>query len=96
MLETAESQGFQPRLVLFDSWYTSLNNLKAVQAKGWLWLSQLRSNRRVNREGQGDMKPEMVDIPEADRQEHLRGYGYIRVFGQSPQTGKWNTGPPMT
>ena len=41
MLEVAEGRGFQPRWVLFDSWYTSLENLKAIRDKGWLWLSQL-------------------------------------------------------
>ena len=80
MLEAAEGRGFQPRWVLFDSWYTSLENLKAIRDKGWFWLSQLRSNRRVNPEGGGNSPLATVAIPQEGRQVHLRGYGFIRVF----------------
>ena len=47
LLVVAGERGFQPRYVLFDSWYASLQNLKAVNAQGWPWLTQLRSNRLV-------------------------------------------------
>ena len=80
MLEVVEGRGFQPRWVLFDSWYTSLENLKAIRDKGWFWLSQLRSNRRVNPEGAGNLPLATVAIPQEGRQVHLRGYGFIRVF----------------
>ena len=80
MLEVAEGRGFQPRWVLFDSWYASLENLKAIRDKGWFWLSQLRSNRRVNPEGAGNLPLATVAIPQEGRQVHLRGYGFIRVF----------------
>ena len=80
MLEVAEGRDFQPRWVLFDSWYTSLENLKAIRDKGWFWLSQLRSNRRVNPEGAGNLPLATVAIPQEGRQVHLRGYGFIRVF----------------
>ena len=63
MLEVAEGRGFQPRWVLFDSWYTSLENLKAIRDKGWFWLSQLRSNRQVNPEGAGNLPLATVAIP---------------------------------
>ena len=80
MLEVAEGRGFQPRWVLFDSWYASLENVKAIRDKGWFWLSQLRSNRRVNPEGAGNLPLATVAIPQEGRQVHLRGYGFIRVF----------------
>ena len=80
MLEVAEGRGFQPRWVLFDSWYTSLENLKAIRDKGWFWMSQLRSNRRVNPEGAGNLPLATVAIPQEGRQVHQRGYGFIRVF----------------
>ena len=80
MLEVAEGRGFQPRWVLFDSWYTSLENLKAIRDKGWFWLSQLRSNRQVNPEGAGNLPLATVAIPQEGRRVHLRGYGFIRVF----------------
>ena len=76
----AEGRGVQPRWVVFDSWYTSLENLKAIRDKGWFWLSQLRSNRRVNPEGGGNLPLATVAIPQEGGQVHLRGYGFIRVF----------------
>ena len=32
MLPTARQRGFQPRCVLFDAWYSSLENLKVLRA----------------------------------------------------------------
>jgi DDE superfamily endonuclease len=32
MLEQAKERGFEPRYVLFDSWYSSLDNLKAIRS----------------------------------------------------------------
>ena len=48
LLAVAGERGFQPRYVLFDSWYASLQNLKAVRDQGWSWLTQFRGNRLVN------------------------------------------------
>ena len=103
MLEVAEGRGFQPRWVLFDSWYTSLENLKAIRDKGWFWLSQLRSNRRVNPEGAGNLPLATVAIP-GDTRRYPRKAGRCiceamdlsGCFGRFPKTGTWNTGPPMT
>lgn len=35
MLSKAEERGFSPEFVLFDTWYSSLENLKAIRKKGW-------------------------------------------------------------
>lgn len=47
MLEVAFQRGFQPKYVLFDSWYASIDNLKAVRAKDWKFLSRMKSNRKI-------------------------------------------------
>lgn len=80
MLAVAKERGFRPEYVLFDSWYTSLENLKAVRANGWLWLSQLKSNRLVNPDGKGNVPVQSLEIPAPGRQVHLRGYGFVKVF----------------
>src|SRR5918996_886233 len=80
MLAAAKERGFQPQYVLFDSWYTSLENLKEVRANGWLWLSQLKSNRLVNPDGKGNVPVQTLEVPPQGRQVHLRGYGFIKVF----------------
>ncbi|WP_162198325.1 transposase, partial [Methanosarcina sp. 2.H.T.1A.6] len=35
MLDKAEERGFNPEFVLFDTWYASVKNLKAVRNKEW-------------------------------------------------------------
>lgn len=35
MLRTTYERGFTPECVLFDAWYSSLENLKAVRSYGW-------------------------------------------------------------
>jgi hypothetical protein len=39
--------------VVFDSWYSRLENLKLVSGFGWVWPTRLKANRLVNPERQG-------------------------------------------
>ena len=48
MLQVAKERGFNPECVLFDGWYSSLENLKLIRKLGWSWLTRLKSNRHVN------------------------------------------------
>jgi putative transposase len=80
MLVTAQQRAFHPALVAFDGWYASLDNLKAVRAAGWHWLTRLKGNRLVTPEG-GSKRP-LADCAIAEEGTHvqLHGYGFIRVF----------------
>ena len=80
MLETAQTRGFRPRLVAFDSWYSSLANLKAIRGYGWAWLTRLKANRHVNPDGTGNRALSEVAISAAGTVVHLKGYGLIQVF----------------
>jgi putative transposase len=80
MLNVAEVRGFSPELVLFDTWYASLNNLKAIRKKGWHWLTRLKKNRLVNPDNTGNIAIELVTIPSEGMRVHLKGYGFIKVF----------------
>lgn len=80
LLQTAKDRGFQPRAVLFDSWYTSLDNLKLIHQFGWRWLSQLKENRQVNRDRTGLRTLAQTEIATAGTIVHLKGYGLIKVF----------------
>lgn len=76
MLALAKSRGLEPEAVVMDAWYSSLKNLKAVRDHGWIWVTTLRKNRKVNRqESLGDL-----EIPDEGLQVHLRGYGWVTVF----------------
>ena len=80
MLATARERRFRPQYVLFDSWYSSLENLKTIRDYGWRWLTQLKSNRLVNPDGRGNRAVSEVEISEQGTVVHLKGYGFIKVF----------------
>ena len=80
MLYQARDRDFQPRVVLFDSWYASIENLKTLRKFGWHWLTRLKKNRLVNPDKTGNVPIEVVDIPPQGRIVHLKAYGFIRVF----------------
>lgn len=80
MLQTAHERGFTPQYVCFDSWYSSLANLKQIRAFGWQWLTQLKANRLVNPDGQGNRRLSACLIRNGGTRVHLKGYGFILVF----------------
>jgi hypothetical protein len=80
MLETANQRGFTPSLVAFDSWYSSLENLKLVRGFGWDWLTRLKSNRQVSLQAGQQQAVRALDIPQTGLTVHLRGYGLVKVF----------------
>jgi len=80
MLETAKERGFQPRFVAFDSWYSSLTNLKAIRTHGWHWLTRLKARGQVNPDGTGNRALSECAIREAGTRVHLKGYGFMVVF----------------
>jgi hypothetical protein len=80
LLEQAHARGFQPALVAFDSWYSSLDNLKLVRSFGWDWLTRLKSNRQVSVQAGQQQAVSALDIPVSGLTVHLRGYGLVKVF----------------
>ena len=79
MLKLAKFRGFEPKYVLGDSWYASLENLKTIRSLEWHWLMQLRKNRVVATAPHEHTNLEKLDIPPEGRQVHLKGYGQIKV-----------------
>jgi putative transposase len=80
MLKEARKRDFQPQCVVFDSWYSGLENLKLIRSFDWLWLTRLKSNRKVNPDREGLRAVSEVEIGEHGRVVWLEGYGLIRVF----------------
>ncbi len=80
MLEKAKERGFRPDFVLFDSWYSSLDNLKKIRDHGWHWLTRLKKNRLVNPDNTKNVQISTIDIPSDGRNVHLKGYGFAKVF----------------
>jgi putative transposase len=80
MLDTATARDFAPACVVFDRWYASLANLKAIRGHGWRWVTQLKANRLVNPDGSGNRPLGECAIAEAGTRVHLQGYGFVLVF----------------
>ena len=80
MIDQAKERGFAPELVIFDSWYASLENLKRIRGHGWHWLTQLKGNRLVSVDRSGNRPLSEVFIPSNGGIVHLKGYGWIKVF----------------
>lgn len=80
MLNFAEKRGFSPDYVLIDSWYSSIDNLKNINKKGWKWIAALKSNRLVSLI-QGTYLP-VSDLDWTSKQVHkvwLKAYGWVLV-----------------
>ena len=82
MLLVAEERGFKPDYTVFDSWYTSLNNLWQLKRMGWRWFARLKENRLVCTDPRGTEFEAIsaIEIPEEGRVVQLKDYGPVRVF----------------
>ncbi len=80
MLATASSRGFTPQCVVFDSWYSSLDNLKLIRRHQWTWLTRFKRNRHINSDGTGNRSLSEVEIAATGTIVHLKGYGMVKVF----------------
>jgi putative transposase len=93
-VRTAKARGLNPQCVCFDSWFSSLANLKLLRSLGWTWLGRLKSNRQVRVDFGAPQALSALDIPEPGRVVHLPGYGPIRVFrvvARDGDTDHWAT-----
>jgi len=77
MLSSAKNRGLEPEMVVADSWYSSLDNLKSVRSHGWDWVMGLKSNRLV---GKPHIQICQLDMPDEGLKVHLKGYGWIKIF----------------
>jgi hypothetical protein len=80
LVKEAHRRGFAPACVAFDSWYSGLEDLKLIRSFGWIWLTRLKSNRRVNPDREGLRAVSEVEVGGAGRVVWLEGFGLIRVF----------------
>ena len=87
LLRVARERGFAPECVLFDGWYSSLDNLKQLRTPGWNWLTRLKGNRRVNPDRTGLRAVSVCAIAATGTVVHLEGYGFIKVFRIAAKDG---------
>lgn len=80
MLRVAKERGLAPACVCFDCWFSGLENLKAVRACGWVFLTQVRCNRRVNPDRTGNRAISDCEIASSGTVVHVEGFGLVRAF----------------
>ena len=73
MLSLVKKRGLEPDAVVMDAWYSNLKNLKTIRDHGWIWVTTLRKNRKVNK----NVALSDLDIPDKGLRVHLRGYGWV-------------------
>ena len=95
MLDEAEERGFKPKFVMFDTWYASVKNLKAIRKKQWHFLTRLKSNRLVNPDNTKNMPLETINIPHEGIVVHLKEYDFVKVFRIVSKKKTRNTGRQM-
>ena len=81
LIRAAHTRGFRPKCVLFDGWYSSLDNLKLVRTCGGIWLTRLKSNRLVNKNREGTRAVQDTVIAATGTEVWLPGFGLVQVFG---------------
>ena len=80
MLREAKNWGCNPEFIMFDSWYSGLDNLKLVRSFGWYFLTRLKSNRHVNPDNSYNRQISEIIIPECGGVVHLKGFGFIKII----------------
>jgi putative transposase len=80
MLTAAKERGLNPMHVVFDSWYTGLDNLKLIRSLGWRWFARLKSNRLVNPDDTDNVPVSSIRIPPEGTVVHLKAYGFVKLF----------------
>ena len=80
MLKTAKERGFEPKMVCFDSWYASIDNLKLIRTNTWHFLTRLKKNRQVNPDDTKNVAVETLEVADTGRVVHLKEFGFVRLF----------------
>lgn len=79
LLKKAVKRGFSPLYVLFDSWYSSIDNLKFMRVQGLKFICNLKSNRIVSCHR---IQMALRDLPLANKQVSkvwLKAFGHVLV-----------------
>jgi hypothetical protein len=80
MLDKADKRSFTPQAVLMDSWYSGLDNLKAIRKHGWHWATDFKCNRLVSTAPHQAVAISDLDLDDGTvKQVWLKGYGKILV-----------------
>ena len=80
MLRIAADKGFNPNFVMFDSWYSSTENLALLRELGWRWFARIKKNRLISLDNAENRHVSSVDIPYNGRVANLKKYGTVKLL----------------
>ncbi len=80
LIRVAKDRRLHPDYVAFDSWYSSLDNLKLIRRLEWHWITRFKENRLVDPDKKGNKPISETSIPEGGCITHLKDYGFVKVF----------------
>jgi SRSO17 transposase len=84
LLQWAKQRGFTPTAVLFDAYFLSTEVLKCLKGLEWQWVSRIKSNRNLVRDGQ-KYKPKQWLKRTGSTTAHLPGWGTVRLLNSPPR-----------
>ncbi|KKU45161.1 MAG: Transposase IS4 family protein [Microgenomates group bacterium GW2011_GWC2_46_7] len=81
MLQNAkQKKGIKAKTVLMDSWYASVDNLKAIHRMGMIFFTTLKENRLVSQTKEGGY----VHLEDLVWSDHTLEYGMVIKLKESP------------
>lgn len=95
LLLEARRRGIVPEYVIFDSWHSSLDNLKLIGEIGSHWFIRLKENRQVSTDGRQQYRAvSELEIPRQKVTVEMKVYGQARTFRTVSKDGEvryWTT-----
>lgn len=88
MPKTASWRGFQPYFVMFDSWYSGIDNPKCVSRLSWNWFTRIKKNRMVNPDHTDNRPVSSLTIPDDGLNIHMKKFGFVWVSHTVNKDGK--------
>lgn len=88
MLHTARQRLFEPECVLWDSWYSSLANLKLLRQWSWPFFVAMKGNRKVNPDGEGNRPISELEWKTHSQRGHLKGFGWVQLYQDVRKDGE--------
>ena len=90
MLCAARGRCLNPDYTVFDSRYTSQDNLRQPREMGWNWFARMKENRLVVTDPRGSEFEAISDIkiPQQGRAVIVKDYGPVKVFRTVREEGE--------
>jgi hypothetical protein len=87
MVLLSHHRGLSPKMVIIDSWYSSLENLKLLRTLKWVFVAGVRRDRVFVPVPHVKKQAHELDIPDEGLVIYLRAFGLVKLFKLVTQKG---------